>query len=237
MILSFAIAYLACRFLKGRIIPQNADHFRLGANLTSLLAWSTLLYLTWPITGHTLAAVPLLYNISNHWSPVPRVLFAIVLLDLIQYGFHRCLHASAILWLLHRFHHSDETVDETTGVRHHMLEPIAGALVQGAFIVLLGLPAISVLTYSIAANLQAVWVHADIKLTSRLSRLISFFLISPDVHRLHHVADPQFERSNFGALFPWWDRAFGTFVMESATPLVCYGLAAERRRPVSALGL
>jgi len=41
-------------------------------------------------------------------------------------------------------------------------------------------------------------------------------LVTPDLHRIHHSTDVPEQSANFGFLFAFWDRLFGTFLPEPA---------------------
>jgi hypothetical protein len=53
--------------------------------------------------------------------------------------------------------------------------------------------------------------HANARLPRSLDRLLRLFLVTPDMHRVHHSDVPQETNSNFGFNLPWWDFLFGTY--------------------------
>jgi sterol desaturase/sphingolipid hydroxylase (fatty acid hydroxylase superfamily) len=133
--------------------------------------------------------------------------------DLFGYWVHRLFHAGSPFWRLHAIHHSDTDLDVTTTIRHHPLEVVVQALLDGAFIVALGLPPQAVVLYGGAVLAVQIFHHGNIVLPRRL-RWLGGWLITPDLHRLHHSTAYHESNSNFGNLIPLWDRLFGTLRLE-----------------------
>ena len=151
-----------------------------------------------------------LLNIVS-WSVSIEFVLTILLLDCIGYFLHRLFHAVPIFWRLHLVHHSDLDFDFSTAVRHHPFE----ALVSGLFFVLivavLGLPPLGVLVYVTCRGISSNFTHANLALPSAVDRVLRMFIITPDMHRIHHSALRKETDSNFGVVFPVWDRLFGTY--------------------------
>jgi len=121
---------------------------------------------------------------------------AILALDLGRYGFHRLHHHLPLLWRVHAVHHSDLDYDFTTAFRFHPIEALIGVAWTFALIALLG-PSVQ---------------HANAKMPPAIDRLLRQVLITPDMHRVHHSARREETDSNFGTVFPFWDRLFGTYL-------------------------
>jgi sterol desaturase/sphingolipid hydroxylase (fatty acid hydroxylase superfamily) len=138
-----------------------------------------------------------------------------LLLDLMQYGLHRCQHAVSFLWRFHALHHSDPDVDVTTSVRHHPIE----YLIAGAFywlaVLALGIPAIIVLGHSLTVFAAAAVTHGNIRLPEWLERLLRPVVITLDLHLVHHSIEFSRENWNYGAVLSIWDRLFGTYTQIS----------------------
>lgn len=140
-----------------------------------------------------------------------RFFLAVILLDLLRYGVHCLFHRIPILWRLHQVHHSDPDFDLTTGVRNHPGEVF---LVQGVYLASVALtapPPIAVLVVGFATAMQNLFSHANLNLPQWMEGALRYFLITPDVHRIHHSDQYEEQNTNFGFLFPWWDRLFGTY--------------------------
>lgn len=135
----------------------------------------------------------------------------IAVVDFVHWAQHWAFHSVSWLWRLHQVHHSDRDIDLTTGLRFHPAETILTKLSYLAAVALLGPPLIALLAVELATIAQNFFVHANSSLPRRLSRLLLPVLVTPDVHRLHHSVDVRDQQTNFGTLFPWWDRLFGTW--------------------------
>jgi len=149
-------------------------------------------------------------------SGAPAVLLAVVLLDLAIYFQHVMFHAVPTLWRLHRVHHSDLEFDLTTGTRFHPIEILLSTLIKMAAVVAIGAPAIAVLAFEVLLNAASMFNQANAKLPGAVDRWLRLFVVTPDMHRVHHSADYNETNSNFGFNVPWWDRLFGTYRAQPA---------------------
>jgi len=52
----------------------------------------------------------------------------------------------------------------------------------------------------------------------------SYFISTPQAHRIHHSVDPKHYDANFGNTFMLWDHLFGTFYYDPANPPTAYGV-------------
>ncbi|WP_223250760.1 sterol desaturase family protein [Rhodanobacter denitrificans] len=136
---------------------------------------------------------------------------SVLLLDLAIYLQHVLFHAVPGLWRLHRMHHTDLEFDLTTGARFHPLEILLSLGIKLGVIVALGAPATAVLVFEVLLNATSMFNHGNVRLPVPLDRLLRRFLVTPDMHRVHHSWHPDETNSNFGFNLPWWDRLFGTY--------------------------
>lgn len=136
---------------------------------------------------------------------------AFMLLDLAIYLQHRLLHAVPLLWRLHRMHHADTEFDITNGLRFHPLEIGLSMLVKFAAIAAIGAPPWSVLVFEIALNATSIFNHGNVRLAPRIDRILRRFVVTPDMHRVHHSVRRDETDSNFGFNLPWWDRWLGSY--------------------------
>jgi sterol desaturase/sphingolipid hydroxylase (fatty acid hydroxylase superfamily) len=134
-----------------------------------------------------------------------------LLLDLLQYAMHRCQHAVPFLWRFHALHHSDPDVDVTTSVRHHPIEYLIATAVYWVAVLVLGIPAIVVLSHAAAVFAAAALTHGNISLPEWLERLLRPVVITLDLHLVHHSIEFSRQNWNYGAVLSIWDRLFGTY--------------------------
>ncbi len=136
---------------------------------------------------------------------------AFLLLDLLNYALHRLQHSVGFLWRIHQVHHSDPDFDVSTAGRVHPLEVL---MLQGGtlgLIVLLAPPPAAVLGLELCACFFSFFEHANASLPARVEKLIRPWVVTPDVHRIHHSVRDQEQLRNLGEIFTWWDRLFGTY--------------------------
>lgn len=139
------------------------------------------------------------------------VLIGVLALDCLIYFQHVVFHAVPTLWRLHRMHHSDLDFDVTTGVRFHPIEIVLSMGIKLAAIAALGPPALAVLVFEVMLNAVTMFNHGNVQLPAAIDRVLRLFVVTPEMHRVHHSRLPHETNSNFGFSFPWWDRMFGTY--------------------------
>lgn len=147
-------------------------------------------------------------KISGGWV----VILSIVLLDLTIYFQHRLFHIVPIFWRFHKVHHADLDYDVTTGLRFHPIEIILSMLIKFGVTFIFGIPALAVIIFEIILNATSMFNHGNIRLPLKLDGIIRYFLVTPDMHRVHHSVIPNEINSNFGFNLPWWDRLFATYM-------------------------
>ena len=136
---------------------------------------------------------------------------AIIIMDLVIYIQHVMVHAIPVLWRLHRVHHADPDYDVTTGARFHTLEIILSMGIKFCTIVLLGPPVFAVIIFEVMLNATAMFNHGNVGLPKKLDKFLRWFIVTPDMHRVHHSIEDDETNSNFGFSLTWWDRLFGTY--------------------------
>jgi len=124
---------------------------------------------------------------------------------------HRLFHKFKPLWRLHRMHHTDLDYDVSTGVRFHPLSIFISAGIKLGLILALGPLAIAVIVSEIVLNATSMCNHRNNKLPHRLDATLRYFIVTPDMHRIHHSVIAQEHNRNFGFNFPWWDKIFTTY--------------------------
>ncbi len=143
-------------------------------------------------------------------------ILAVVLLDLAIYFQHVLFHAVPALWRLHCVHHSDTDFDVTTGTRFHPIEIMLSVGIKCAAVAAIGAPALAVVVFEVLLNATAVFNHANGRLPEPVDRWLRRFVVTPDMHRVHHSTVQQETNSNFGFNLPYWDHLFGTYRAQPA---------------------
>ncbi|MEM9706136.1 MAG: sterol desaturase family protein [Pseudomonadota bacterium] len=143
-------------------------------------------------------------------APIISIVISIVLLDLWTYFLHRAYHEAPILWRLHRPHHLDETLDVTSAVRFHFAEVALSALTRAIPVWLFAMPLTHVAIFETLLLSAAIFHHSNVSLPPSVDRLIGKLFVTPNFHWVHHHRCASDLQSNFGAVFSFWDRLFGT---------------------------
>ncbi|MCT4629263.1 sterol desaturase family protein [Winogradskyella sp.] len=185
--------------------------------LASLLFWSS----KW-VADNNFGVINWLF--SNEQPLWLYVLLGILLLDFFgAYLAHFVEHKVKPLWMVHLVHHTDHKVDTTTANRHHPIESIIRFTftLLGVFVV--GTPFALVMLYQAMSLVFTQFTHANIKMPKGLDRVLSYFIISPDMHKIHHHYRLPYTDSNYGNIFSIWDRIFGTYMYMDRENIV-YGV-------------
>jgi len=187
-------------------------------NLGLVFLNSILLRLIFPAAAVGVAA----FAVKNDWGLlnyfelpfVLAVVLSVVVMDFIIYLQHVLMHAVPTLWRIHRVHHADLDYDVTTGARFHPIEIILSMLIKFATIVVLGPPVVAVVIFEVILNAMSMFNHGNVRLPLGLDKVLRLFVVTPDMHRVHHSVEDNETNSNFGFNLSIWDRLFGTYIAQ-----------------------
>lgn len=156
--------------------------------------------------------------------PIVELIIAVMMLDFMaQYVVHYCLHHNKWMWRFHMIHHSDTKVDATTGTRHHPGDYITRELFALLAVLIFGIPFAFYAFYKIVTVFFSYASHSNIRLPLAVDRVLSYVFITPNIHKFHHHYELPWTDTNFGNVFSFWDRMFGTLVQGDPKE-VKYGL-------------
>ncbi len=139
------------------------------------------------------------------------VVVSVVIMDFAIYLQHVMFHALPVFWRMHRMHHADLDFDVTTGVRFHPLEIILSMLIKFAVIAVLGPPVLAVVVFEVVLNATSMFNHGNVRMLRVVDYALRCFMVTPDMHRVHHSMEDHETNSNFGFNLSWWDRLLGTY--------------------------
>ena len=163
------------------------------------------------------------FNVESWWpgvTSIPLVSFLVylVLLDFVEFLYHRASHQFNWWWQLHALHHSQKVMTAWSDNRSHILDDTMRAVVMAFFALLFGVsPGQFIILVALGQFIQS-WQHANIKVDLGKAQ---YLLVSPMFHRMHHAVGYGHEAigkpgvlggCNFGILFPWWDILFRTAI-------------------------
>jgi sterol desaturase/sphingolipid hydroxylase (fatty acid hydroxylase superfamily) len=167
------------------------------------------------------------FGILNWLPEIPIWLYIIIgvlLMDFIgAYVPHFIEHKIKPLWMIHLVHHTDHKVDTTTANRHHPLESVIRYTFTLLGVFIIGAPIGIVMLYQSMSLIATQFSHANIKLPKKVDHALSYFLVSPDMHKVHHHYVLPYTDSNYGNIFSIWDRLLGTYMKLDRDKLI-YGV-------------
>lgn len=184
-----------------------------------LLAFILLQSANWTITNQ--------FGILQWLPPMSLWLYTLVgllLLDLIgAYLVHLIEHKTKMLWRFHLIHHTDTWIDTTTANRHHPGESVIRFAFTTLGVLMVGSPMWMVFVYQTLSVIASQFNHANIAIPEKWDRILSYFIVSPNMHKVHHHYQLPYTDSNYGNIFSIWDRLFGTFMALPKEKIV-YGI-------------
>jgi sterol desaturase/sphingolipid hydroxylase (fatty acid hydroxylase superfamily) len=207
-------AILPRRALSSTLRVRWFGNLGLGT-LNNFLSWAVL-----PVPGFAVATFAAergvgLFNIFP-FSDWITFSVSFVLLDFGRYLEHYLFHYVPLLWRFHAIHHSDQDYDFTTGFRFHPVEWIAIITIELATIAAIGVPIVAFLFYQIMQVIVSIVSHGNIELPFGCDRILRTFVVTPDMHRIHHSAVVDETNSNFGSVLTCWDRLLGSYIDQPA---------------------
>jgi len=211
------LVFAACMLLELIMPRRQADqglawrwcnNFGLGL-LTWYLSAGASIHVLITLTRWTsLNEVGLLRALNT--GPICGFFVFLVCSELLSYWIHRAYHQFSWLWPIHAVHHSDTNVDVSTSYRHHPFEPILHLPFTASLALIMGIPTEVAVSYRLFDITARVFSHSNIRIPAIVERYLSYLILTPDFHRIHHCAEQKFANSNFGSLLPWFDYLFGT---------------------------
>ena len=152
------------------------------------------------------------------------LILGLFLLDFIgAYLPHYVQHKVKFLWKIHLVHHSDHKVDTTTANRHHPFESVIRYLFTLFGVAILGANMGLVFLYQSLSVVLSQFNHANININPLLDKYLSYIIVTPNMHKVHHHYVMPYTDSNYGNIFSIWDRVLGTFKSLNPSKII-YGV-------------
>ena len=218
--LGLAVAVAAAQRLRPARVGRRSEA---GVNVMGV-AWALVLTALWAATLGTAARVlaetsPLVAFRAEVEGLVGKVgvfLAAAIVADFFLYWTHRWNH-SRLLWPTHAFHHSPTHMTWLSGFRetpvHHLLILLPALVGEVLFTGSTGDVWLAGTILLPVLNTQFIHANIDIKLPG-----VKRIFVTPDIHRVHHATSDRAYMSNFGFVFVWWDKLFGTYMSPAEMP-------------------
>ena len=212
LILPFGIFIILILLEKVSPLKQVRGDKKLQRKLKNLSLFPISLILLKALLPYTLVSIA-----KTSSGPFKQVDFLgalvlqVALYDLLIYWQHRISHSLRIFWRVHRTHHLDNEIDTTTGVRFHPFEIFLSYLYKMFFIYTLGMDPWAVLAGESVLIISSFWIHANFNLPEVLNKYLSYIIMTPQSHTIHHSVIGTEMNRNFGTFLSIWDRVFGTY--------------------------
>jgi sterol desaturase/sphingolipid hydroxylase (fatty acid hydroxylase superfamily) len=215
-LMAFSVIFFGLVLLE-LVLPRRRDSrrpLRWPGNLGIFVVNAIMLGLL-PVSAVAAALVSIEFKVGLFfWVEVPfwpKVIFSLLVLDVVIYWQHRIFHMIPALWRIHRMHHTDTGFDVTTALRFHPIEIFLSILVKGAFIILIGVPVFAVVLFEVILNGCAMFNHSNVRLPLWLDRIVRPLIVTPDMHRVHHCMSDTEYNYNYGFSLSLWDHLFGSY--------------------------
>lgn len=149
-----------------------------------------------------------------------------LLMDLSFYYWHLLNHRVPVLWRFHNVHHMDPDLDVTTALRFHFGELALSAGFRVVQIVALGVSPVTYAVYEVVFQANTLFHHSNVRLPIGLERPLNKLLVTPRMHGIHHSQVEREANSNYGVVFPWWDRLHRTLGLNVPQSAITIGVPA-----------
>jgi sterol desaturase/sphingolipid hydroxylase (fatty acid hydroxylase superfamily) len=151
---------------------------------------------------------------------------SILLMDLGFYYWHLANHRIPLLWRFHNVHHTDPELDVSTAFRFHFGEIALSSFFNVIQISLIGISPWAFVAYQLLFQSEVLFHHSNLRLPIAFERFLSRMLVTPRMHGIHHSQVHRENNSNFGTVFPWWDRFHRTLGLNIPQSAVVIGIPA-----------
>ena len=174
------------------------DFFALTFSIGLFYLFSALLY-------NTMEEQNLILHVPNLFL---QYLLIFIISDFKHFIWHYFMHRRPF-WQLHKYHHSAEEFNLITTTRGHFIETSVLTIFDTLVFLLFGLPLEQYLFFVYFREVYSHLLHSNIQW--HFGWIGKYILLSPIAHRIHHSVDPKHFNKNYGSVFVWWDKLFGTF--------------------------
>jgi sterol desaturase/sphingolipid hydroxylase (fatty acid hydroxylase superfamily) len=143
-----------------------------------------------------------------------EVLAAVLLMDYTLYLWHVLTHRVPFLWRFHAVHHVDLDLDASTALRFHFGELAVSVPYRAAQVALIGVDAEALSFWQMFLSLSILFHHSNVRLPRRMESALSWLLVTPRMHGIHHSNEPGEANSNWSSGLACWDRMHRTFRLD-----------------------
>ena len=220
LVVFLVMALIELAWPKRKLIVSKEKRWltNLGISVTASLVLRLMAMLAVPVAAIAAAfyaqahGIGLLNNVA--WPEWLKIVVALLALDLAIWAQHLASHKVPLFWRLHQVHHADRDIDVTTAVRFHPVEIALSMLWKIVVVVPLGASPLAVFLFEVILNACALFNHANIALPAWLDGALRLFVVTPDMHRVHHSVLRREHNTNYGFNLSVWDQLFRTYTAQ-----------------------
>jgi len=198
------------------VVPARAyaKQTKKNSYLTNALIFGSNNVITIALQVSAVFAVVLLWSPSSSYFMIlplwVQAIAGVLILDLAIWVWHMLNHKLPLLWMFHKCHHSETYLNASSALRFHIGELLLSVLWRSAVLIIFGVPLWVFVLNEFLLTLFALFHHANIKLSPSIRRYLEMIIITPYLHRVHHSDMRNEHDTNYGVIFSFWDRLFGT---------------------------
>ncbi|CAG2335397.1 MULTISPECIES: sterol desaturase family protein [Burkholderia] len=157
-------------------------------------------------------------------------------LDFAGYWVHRWCHEVAVLWPLHKPHHTAETLTPWTLFRQHPVEFFFLNTIPSFFAgVMLGLllyatgtavnpGTVTIIGIQVYVSFFVVDTMSHVHVHVSYGNWVNRIVLAPVMHNLHHSIELPHRDKNYGVILTMWDWMFGTLYLPKKNETWRWGL-------------
>jgi sterol desaturase/sphingolipid hydroxylase (fatty acid hydroxylase superfamily) len=140
-----------------------------------------------------------------------KVMLGLFCVDFTYYWSHRLYHISPLLWRFHRVHHSDTLMAGDTSFRFHPFDAFLDSASSITAAAIFGLDINTILLFFVFYLPILFAQHSNFIFPEWTDKIFGKLIISPNLHKVHHHQKQDYTDSNYGNIFVFWDKIFGTY--------------------------
>jgi|GEM_PF-62027 len=183
-----------------RAYYHNVTIFLFNDLVMSLLSITSLFLIAEQFTNNGL--------IENRHYSVAESFLIFIAVDFSIFLWHIANHKIPWLWMFHKVHHSDKTLNVSTALRFHVGELILTVVFKCALIIAFGISEKVIIATQVLITWFTIFHHSNISF--KQEKYLSKIIMVPSLHRMHHSSKRIEHDSNYGGVFSFWDRLLGT---------------------------
>jgi sterol desaturase/sphingolipid hydroxylase (fatty acid hydroxylase superfamily) len=158
-------------------------------------------------------------------SPWLAAGISFLVLDLYMYFWHRLMHISPLGWRFHQVHHVEISMNTSTAYKFHPIEVVASGFPKLCLIWLLGIKPGYLLFYEVILSVELIFHHSNLSMPWKLDKYMSYLIVTPNYHRLHHSQVIKESQSNYASFFTIWDQVFKSYAYPKYPEKIQLGLS------------